>query len=110
MFSSANGGYSVAGGRGYLVAKHDPYDGVVKGDANWGHSWHTAVSARSVEQAWPQVGNVKAVKVLNRDGNGKWGGRVLSVAIVGSKATARVSADSFRWGVGLKSTWWSVTN
>ncbi len=110
MFSSANGGYSVAGGRGYLVAQPDPYDGVVKGDANWGHSWRTAVSASAIERAWPQVGNLRVLKVLNRDGNGKWGGRVLSVAIVGAKGTARVSADSFRWGVGLKSTWWSVTN
>ena len=27
------------GGKPYLVAKADPYDGVVTGSANWGHSW-----------------------------------------------------------------------
>ena len=110
MFSSANGGYSVAGSRPYLVAKKDPYDGVVTGNANWGHSWSASVSASKIENAWPQIGTLKTLKVLGRDGNGAWGGRVLSVGLVGSKSTVSVSADSFRWAAGLKSTWWTVTN
>ncbi len=110
MFSSANGGYSVAGSRSYLVAKKDPYDGVVTGSGNWGHNWSTSVSASKIESAWPQIGTLKTLKVLGRDGNGSWGGRVLSVGLVGSKSTVSVSADSFRWAAGLKSTWWTVTN
>lgn len=110
MFSSANGGYSVAGSRPYLVAKKDPYDGVVTGSANWGHSWSTSVSASKIENAWPQIGTLKTLKVLGRDGNGAWGGRVLSVGLVGSNGTVSVSADSFRWAAGLRSTWWTVTN
>jgi SpoIID/LytB domain protein len=110
MFSSANGGYSVSGGRPYLVAKPDPYDGVVTGSANWGHSWTTSVSAGTIENAWPQIGNLQKLKVLGRDGHGQWGGRVLSVGLVGSKSTITVTADSFRWAAGLKSTWWTVTN
>ncbi len=110
MFSSANGGYSVSGGRPYLVAKPDPYDGVVTGSSNWGHSWSTSVSASKLQSAWPQIGKLKKLKVLGRDGNGQWGGRVLSVGLVGSKSTITVSADSFRWAAGLKSTWWTITN
>ena len=110
MFSSANGGYSVAGGRSYLVARPDPYDGVVTGSANWGHDWVASVSATSIEQAWPQIGSLQTLQVSERDGNGQWGGRVVSVTLVGSKATVDVSGDSFRWGAGLKSTWWTVTN
>lgn len=110
MFSSANGGYSVAGSRPYLVAKKDPYDGVVTGSANWGHKWSTSVSASKIEDAWPQIGTLKTLKVLGRDGNGPWGGRVLSVGLVGSRGKVSVSADSFRWAAGLKSTWWTVTN
>ena len=110
MFSSANGGYSVAGGRPYLVAQPDPYDGVVTGAANWGHQWSTSVNAGSIERSWPQIGRLQKVKVLGRDGNGQWGGRVLSVGLVGSKSTVTISADSFRWAVGLKSTWWTITN
>ena len=110
MFSSANGGYTVSGSRPYLVAKPDPYDGVVTGSANWGHSWSTTVRARALENAWPQIGRLQKLKVLGRDGNGRWGGRVMSVRLLGSKGKATVSADSFRWAVGLKSTWWTVTN
>jgi stage II sporulation protein D len=110
MFSSANGGYTVAGGRPYLIAQPDPYDGVVTGAANWGHQWDTSVSAGAVQRSWPQIGQLRKVKVLGRDGNGQWGGRVLSVGLVGSKTTVTVSADSFRWAVGLKSTWWTITN
>jgi SpoIID/LytB domain protein len=110
MFSSANGGYTVAGGRPYLVAQPDPYDGVVTGSANWGHAWESSVTANEIERSWPQIGRLQKLKVLGRDGNGQWGGRVLSVGLVGSKSTVTVSADTFRWAVGLKSTWWTVTN
>ena len=110
MYSSANGGYTVSGGRPYLVAKPDPYDGVVTGTANWGHEWKTSVSAASIERSWPQIGRLQKLRVLGRDGNGEWGGRVLSVGLIGSKSTVTVSADSFRWASGIKSTWWTVTN
>ena len=110
MYSSANGGYSVSGGRPYLVAQPDPYDGVVTGDANWGHKWSTSVKAGAIERSWPQIGRLQKLKVLGRDGNGQWGGRVMSVGLVGSKGTVSVSADSFRWALGLKSTWWTITN
>jgi SpoIID/LytB domain protein len=110
MFSSANGGYSVAGSRSYLVAQRDPYDGVVTGTANWGHSWSDSVDASTLENAWPQIGTLQKLKVLGRDGNGEWGGRVMSVGLVGSRSTISISADSFRWATGIKSTWWAVTN
>lgn len=110
QFSSANGGYSVAGSRGYLVAKRDPYDGIVTGAANWGHSWDVTVSARTISHAWPTIGKLRAIKVLSRDGNGRWNGRVRSLALVGSRGTVNISGDSFRWGLGLKSTWWTVKN
>lgn len=110
QFSSSNGGYSVAGSRSYLVAKQDPYDGVVTGDANWGHAWETTRSAQSIESAWPQIGQLRTLRVLGRDGQGVFGGRVLSVALVGSAGTVSVSGDSFRSALGLKSTWWTITN
>jgi SpoIID/LytB domain protein len=110
QFSSANGGYSVAGSRGYLVAQRDPYDGIVTGAANWGHSWDVTVSARTISNAWPTIGKLKAIKVLSRDGNGRWDGRVRSLALVGSRGTVSISGDSFRWGLGLKSTWWTIKN
>lgn len=109
MFSSANGGYTVAGGTSYLKAKPDPYDGVVGGTANWGHSWQTTISAASIERAWPQIGRLRELKVTNRDGNGQWGGRIMSIVLVGSQQNTTVSGDSFRWALGLKSNWWTVS-
>jgi SpoIID/LytB domain protein len=108
QFSAANGGWSVAGSRSYLVAQADPYDGVVTGSANWGHDWQTSVSAASLERAFPAIGKLRTLKVLGRDGHGQWGGRVQSVALVGSARTVSVSGDAFRFAVGLDSTWWTV--
>lgn len=110
QFSSANGGYSVAGSRPYLVAQPDPYDGVVTGAENWGHAWQRTITATAIEATWPSIGTLKTLKVLGRDGHGDWGGRVLSVGLVGSGGTVTMSGDSFRIALGLKSTWWVVTN
>ena len=42
---------------------------------------------------------------LDRDGNGQWGGRVLSVRLAGTRGTVTVSGDALRFGLGLKSPW-----
>ncbi|UMG93255.1 hypothetical protein [Nocardioides sp. TF02-7] len=46
--------------------------------------------------------------MVERDGNGGWGGRALEVRIVGSKATATPTGDTFRSIFGLRSTWFRV--
>jgi len=109
QFSSSNGGYSVAGGQDYLVARRDPYDGVVKGAANWGHAWSTTLDADRIESAWSQIGRLRALRVVDRDGHGRFGGRVQVLALLGSAGKVRVSGDTFRSVMGLKSTWWTVT-
>ena len=73
MFSASNGGYSVASNLPYLVAKADPYDEAGGQDPN--HSWTTTVTASALTNAFG-VGAVSRVRVLARDGNGEWGGRV----------------------------------
>jgi stage II sporulation protein D len=108
MFSSADGGYTVAGSQPYLVAEPDPYDGVVTGAANWGHAWRASVTAGTIEANWPQIGRLTAVVVAARDGLGRWGGRVTALRLRGRDATVVVSADEFRWTLGLKSTWWRI--
>ncbi len=108
MFSSADGGYTVAGSQPYLVAEPDPYDGVVTGAANWGHAWRASVTARTIEANWPQLGRLTAVVVAARDGLGRWGGRVTALRLRGRDASVVVSADEFRWTLGLKSTWWRI--
>lgn len=108
MFSSADGGYTVAGSHPYLVARPDPYDGIVTGAANWGHAWDTTVTAGTIEADWPQIGRLKAVVVAARDGLGRWGGRVTALRLRGTAGSVVVSPDTFRWTLGLKSTWWRI--
>jgi SpoIID/LytB domain protein len=108
MFSSADGGYTVAGSQPYLPAKPDPYDGVVTGAANWGHAWRSQVAASTIEADWPELGHLRAMVVVGRDGLGRWGGRVTALRLRGTNATVVVSADDLRWTLGLKSTWWRV--
>ena len=59
-FSSANGGWSSDGGKPYLVAKADPYDGVVTGTANWGHAWTKDVVRRDDPGGVPDAGDPAA--------------------------------------------------
>jgi len=107
QFSAANGGWTVAGARPYLVAKEDPYDGVVAGTA---HAWRTTVSAATMRARWPTVGAVTAVLVPERDGRGRWGGRTGTVVVRGTAGSVTVTPEQFRRALGLKSTWWAPTN
>ncbi len=104
-FSSANGGWSSAGGKPYLVAQEDPYDGVVAGSANWGHAWTRDVSAAAVQAAYPSLGSVQRIVVTDRVGLGAWGGRVLKARLEGSKGTVSVTGTALRSALGLKSEW-----
>lgn len=105
QFSSSNGGWTRAGAFPYLPAKKDPYDAT---PSNPNHSWRHVVPAAAVEAAWPALGDVSAIKVVKRDGNGAWGGRVVRVRVVGAQASTTVSGDTFRSVLGLRSDWFRV--
>ena len=105
QFSSSSGGWTAAGGPAYLAAQEDPYDGW-EGNAN--HDWRIRLDARRFESAWPAIGNLRRIRFVERDGNGQWNGRVLTMVLVGSKATRTVSGEDARWKLGLKSTWFTV--
>jgi SpoIID/LytB domain protein len=104
QFSASNGGWSVAGSVPYLRAGYDPYDGVV---ASTAHRWTTRVSASTIRAAYPAVGTPQGVTVVARDGNGEWGGRVLSARVEGTSGTVTVTGDALRSALGLRSTWWT---
>jgi stage II sporulation protein D len=102
-FSASNGGWSTDGQKPYLPAREDPWDGYVPNSA---HAWTASVPTAKVEQRWPQVGTVTALQVTSRDGNGDWGGRVLTVQIIGTTSTITVSGATFAGAVNLKHVWW----
>jgi hypothetical protein len=80
QFSASNGGWTVAGGQPYLVAKQDPYDNAASQDPylNWTRS--VAVSGIA---SYYGLAKVTGIVVTQRDGNGDWGGRVLSALVNG---------------------------
>lgn len=99
-FSSSNGGWTVAGSVPYQVAKQDDWDPV--------NAWRTTLRATTIENAHPAIGDFQRLRVLRRDGNGTWNGRVLRIRIVGSNATRTLDGDDFRSVFGLRSTWFRV--
>ena len=105
QFSASNGGWTDAGGLSYLPAKRDPYDGW---SGNPYRSWTTSVQAARIEAAWPSVGDLVAVSVTRRDGNGAFGGRAERVRITGSRGATTVSGQTFRSVLGLRSTLFRV--
>jgi SpoIID/LytB domain protein len=106
QFSASNGGWLAAGSEPYLVAKKDPYDGV---NENPVHTWTTQVSAATIEHAFPAIGNLTSITVDQRDGNGKWNGRIVEMTLKGSNDTRTVAGDTFRSALGLRSTWLDIS-
>jgi SpoIID/LytB domain protein len=104
-FGSADGGWTSDGGKPYLVAKADPYDGVVTGTANWGHAWTKDVTASAIQAAYPSIGSIERIVITDRVDDGEWGGRVKTVRLEGSKADVTVSGTALRSALGFKSEW-----
>jgi stage II sporulation protein D len=97
---AANGGWSAAGTKPYLVAQADPYDRVIPNGAS---SWTSSVPVASIEAKWPSIGSYRQLRVLSRDGNGEWGGRVLQAAVDGSAGSVTVTGATIRSALGLRS-------
>jgi SpoIID/LytB domain protein len=105
QFSSSDGGWTSDGGQPYLPAQADPYDGW---SGNPVHDWTLTIDAGRLESAYPALGRLRRVLVVQRDGNGDWQGRVESMVLDGTKADVRISGDTFRWEFGLRSDWFSI--
>jgi SpoIID/LytB domain protein len=106
QFSASSGGWTSAGSASYLVAEADPYDGW---SGNSVHTWSVRIDAQKLERTWPRIGNLKAIRVISRDGNGDWGGRIKTLVLDGGQADVTVSGDDFRSRLGLRSQWLRFT-
>jgi stage II sporulation protein D len=105
QFSASDGGWTSDGGEPYLPARKDPYDGW---SGNHVSPWTTKVKAAVIDKAWPKLGHLRSITVDQRDGHGQWGGRALVVTLGGSKRNIIVSGDSFRFTLGLRSSWFDL--
>jgi SpoIID/LytB domain protein len=99
QFSASNGGASSAGSQPYLARFADPYDGVDTRNGN--HRWSTTLSAAYLEDRHPEVGTLRGIRILAREGLGEWGGYITSMELVGTTSTISVKPR-----LNLKSSWW----
>lgn len=104
QFSASNGGWSSTGSRPYLVAQEDPYDAWRGNTVN---RWTVTVQRSTLRSLWPRAGRPTSVKVISRDGEGEWGGRVQKLQITGRAGTVTVSGDEVRRALGLRSTYFT---
>jgi stage II sporulation protein D len=106
QFSASNGGWTDAGSFPYLPAKPDPYD---SWSGNPYRSWTATIKAATIAKAFPAIGDLEAVSVTARDGNGQWGGRAVSVKLTGANTSTTISGDTFRSIFGLRSTYFTIS-
>jgi stage II sporulation protein D len=102
QFTSSNGGQITTGDYSYQIAQKDPYDGLIKDQ-----SWSKTISASRLGNAFG-VGTAKRVQITKRDGYGKWGGRVTTIKITGSKRSVTVSGTTFKGKFGMRGNYFTV--
>jgi SpoIID/LytB domain protein len=100
-FSSSNGGYSVAGPNDYIKAKADPYDAAMNQVKT------VTLKTSTIEKKYPKIGTLKTI-TLERDGKGRWGGRVIQVTLTGSKGTQKIAGTTFKSAFGLRETLFTI--
>ncbi|QCX28260.1 SpoIID/LytB domain-containing protein [Nocardioides jishulii] len=106
QFGSSNGGWAASGTMPYQVAKEDPYDGW---DGNPVHQWQVKLTDTQIEKKWPALGRLTRITVNERNGHGDFGGRVVTLTLVGSKSKVRLSGDALRTALGLRSNWFDFS-
>lgn len=106
QFSSSNGGWSADGSKPYLVARQDPYD---DWSGNPVHTWTYTLDDAGIEKHWPAVGDLTAIEIVSRDGNGEWGGRVQNMILIGTDGQVTITGDDLRLALGLRSEWFTLS-
>ncbi len=100
-FSSSTGGSTISG----------TFPGVVDaGDrisSNPHHRWTKQIPVRDIEAKYG-LGHLLSVDVVGTDGSDAAGGRATGVRLRFSGGERTISADSFRWTFGLKSSWFRI--
>lgn len=91
QFSSSNGGATAASPLSHMAVAEDPWDAA--SDANPRLSWKDSVSASTLRARCPSAGKITKLRVLSREGAGKWGGRVSSLRVVGKDGKCTYTSD-----------------
>jgi stage II sporulation protein D len=104
-YSASNGGHTVSGGRPYLPAKPDPYEGT---SADY-YGWKVTVTSEQMETEY-NYDDLAEIAIEERDGLGPRGGRVLQVRVTAESGfTDTITGEDFRRDWGLRSTLFTIT-
>ncbi len=107
QYSASTGGYTAPGA---FPAAPDAGDAVcVQGWCNTSHTWTASIPVSTIDATWPQLGSLQSISITARNGFGDWGGRVNSMALIGSSQTVVLSGDAFAGALGLKSDWFTTS-
>ncbi len=108
QFSASNGGVTAASPLSYMLVKADPWDAAARSNPRL--TWSDSVSASALRARCPRIGAPSAVRVLQREGAGRWGGRIAALEIVGSAGTCTLDSDSaIRSAFGVYSSVFTVS-
>jgi stage II sporulation protein D len=106
-YSASNGGYTVYGGHPYLPARKDPYEGTSPDY----YGWTVTVTADELEDFYG-LENLTVIRIAERDGNGRWGGRVTQLHLTteggSDPGTYSVGVPRFVSSFGLKTSLFTV--
>jgi SpoIID/LytB domain protein len=102
-YSSSTGGYTAPGSVPYQRAVPDPGDRVSPH-----HDWSKSLRVTEIEGHFPSIGRLVRIDVTDRNGYGEWGGRVLSLRLVGTDGTRELSGYGFQGEFGLRSSWFTI--
>ena len=105
-FGSSNGGRTVKTALPYQVSLADPYDAVPSASTS---RWTKTLPISAIEKAYPTIGKLKALRIDKRDGIDAWGGRIITMTVIGSAGSKTVKGTAFSAALGLRSTWWTVS-
>ena len=109
QFSSSNGGATAASPLPHMVAAADPWDAAATKNPRL--AWTDTVSAGQLSAQCSGSGPVTAVRVLQREGAGPWGGRVSRLEIVGTNRSCQLTSDSaIRLALGVNSSFLTFTS
>ncbi|MGD9796849.1 MAG: SpoIID/LytB domain-containing protein [Acidimicrobiia bacterium] len=101
-FSSSTGGHTAGG---TFPAVPDAGDATA---SNPNHDWSVRLPVTQVEAAYPSIGRLEHIAVIERNGIGKDGGRVKRLTMRGQSGSVTVTGDAFRSAVGIKSDWFRI--
>lgn len=103
-YSASTGGWTAGGSYPAVLDQGDPLPD------NPNYIWDYEVSAKALQDYFPNIGTLTRIDVTGRNGLGQWGGRATEVRLTGTAGTAVTDGDTVNWLLGLGTDWFEITS